>query len=454
MSIKFDTCNLSKCDGFIQEIDKCTMVGCTFRGAWRALQAMKEDVAIIIHGPRGCNNEFKLDYAAGVAKTYNVGITENEIIYGGEEKLRKYILHIDKNMKPKLIVVLVTCSGELIGDNVEAVIDTVSGKISSQIFSLHVGGMSGKIQSEGHNSVNTMLADKIMKRQETTPNSVNFLGYYFQWGYRKGHDLLEIKKLLNSIDVELNTTITSGSSVKDIERAPSASLNVVHCPSSTYGCVEVMEKKFGTPYIYPGPPIGVENTNSFLREVAKFFSLEKNAEKVIKRKSKKAEIQMKRVKRYLENKRVAICLGPNKTPQLASFLADLGMEVELISYYRIWDVSGEGPIKIAGRTTEILDRVCKNKKINSDVVFYSSGRELLEILEEGKFDIIFDSRFDRRFILDMGSIFYESMDYPQPFFGYNGAVLLSYDLAKLFINNFNKRYSKYIKKRLSRRFLD
>lgn len=437
-----NTCDLDKTEIVNYKGDRFINTGCSLTGAWRCLQALKNDTAIIVHGAIGCNNEFKLDYKPGLAATYNTNLNEIDIINGGEEKLRATIKFVDSHYKPKLIAVLGTCASELIGDDVDGIIDDLSKQIKSKIFVLHTSGMSGKMQTEGQNMVNKYFAEHIMKKQKIIPKSINYLGYSFAWDYSEGRDLNELKKMLGKTGIKLLNTITTGCSVNDIERAPAAALNVIRCPPSTYDCVKIMKEKFDTPYIYPPMPIGIKNTTEFLLEITNFFEVKK-AQEIIYKEERKALEKIEKIKKHLKGKKAAVCIGASKTPYLIGALADFGLDVKLISYYRSWETVGDKLTEISGKTMCVLKKICKEKNIESEILVYPDQRQYKNALRQSKFDVVFDANYNHKLIYNLGYFFMESMDNPQPFLGYNGAVILAYDLAKEFTRDFYKKYQKY-----------
>jgi nitrogenase molybdenum-iron protein beta chain len=166
--------------------------GCSMRGAWRALQCMGNDIAIVIHGPKGCNNEFKLDYTSGIAKTYCTDMNEKDVITGGIDKLKKIILDIDKSPDISLIVILTTCTSELIGEDIDGLVNNLQNQVSKKFLVLHTSGISGMVQSEGHNMVISDLAKKFIKIKPQIKNSINYIGYSWPWDFRDGRDLSEL----------------------------------------------------------------------------------------------------------------------------------------------------------------------------------------------------------------------------------------------------------------------
>lgn len=445
MRFQYKTCNLKDCETESHGRDKYSMTGCVMSGAWRSLQALKDDIAVIIHGARGCNNSFKLDYMDGASKTFNVDLNEHDVIFGGEQKLRQAILDIDTEYSPNLIVVLTSCCSELIGDDVDAVIAGVSSIINAKIFSLNTGGMSGKQQYEGQNAANLGLAKALMREQDIQKNTVNYLGYYFQWDYREGRDICELKRLLERINIRLLNVFTSGMSAKNIEESPCASLNIVRCPHSTHKLATYMAERFNTPYIFPAMPIGKENTTKFLLEVAEYFNFTREAQNIVLEESKLVDEVYAKVNPYIKGKKVAVCVGASRTPFLVNFLSEIGLDVKLICYYRTWDTADSTVQNKFGSTMEILKPVIDQYDVDADVLLYSNNDDLFHLFRENEFDLIFDARFNKRVIEGlMGSKFMESMNSVQPFMGYEGAKFTSMQIAKLLNNNFNKKYRRFL----------
>ena len=74
-------------------------------------------------------------------------------------------------------------------------------------------------------------------------------------------NLVEIERILNSIGLEVNTLFNG----KKIEDLSSAALNIVLSPWVGIKAAEKLKDRFGTPYIINPLPIGVIETNSFLK---------------------------------------------------------------------------------------------------------------------------------------------------------------------------------------------
>ena len=418
--------------------------GCSMRGAWRALQCMKDDVAIVIHGPKGCNNEFKLDYQDGLARTYCTNMEEKDVISGGIWKLEKLIMELKENKKISIIVILTTCTSELIGEDIDGFVSNVNKKIDKECIVLHTSGISGMVQSEGHNMVITQLAKKIMKKQELIPNSINYIGYSWPLDYREGRDIAELKRILNEIGIKLNAVLTSNLGYKDIQEASKASLNVVRCPGSAYTTIDFMEKELDIPYLKLPIPVGIKNSSTFFNGLIDYFNLPEESKLIIKNYEKFTIERINKIKPYLKGKRVAIAVGANRTLYLLDALLELGLDIKVVSFYRIHETIGDPLLELTGNTFKKLSKIIEKNKLDIDVLVYNDTKQFMEALEKNNVDIVFDVHTNRKTIHNMGLSFSESMDVVQPYQFYYGFLSLAYDLVKELNQPFYKKYREYV----------
>ena len=105
-----------------------TTGGCAFEGAQIALFPYA-DAAHLVHGPITC---LGASWETRATKTSHTGrdftqmgfttdITNTDVVFGGEEKLRTAIAHILAHYSPAAIFVYATCVTALIGDDLDAI---------------------------------------------------------------------------------------------------------------------------------------------------------------------------------------------------------------------------------------------------------------------------------------------------------------------------------------------
>src|SRR5450759_2527442 len=91
-----------------------------------------QDTVSIFHSPVGCSastnginifNRFGQILRGKVpsnARWISTNLTENDTVFGGEEKLRTAIIESDKRYSPAAIFILTSCVSGIIGDDIEA----------------------------------------------------------------------------------------------------------------------------------------------------------------------------------------------------------------------------------------------------------------------------------------------------------------------------------------------
>lgn len=417
--------------------------GCSMRGAWRALQCMKEDIAIVIHGPKGCNNEFKLDFEDTIAKTYCTEMTENDVITGGLRKLEKLIFELDKNKEISLIVVLTTCTSELIGEDIDTLLKNLKNKISKECFVLHTSGISGMVQSDGHNMVISNLIKKYSLKKDKIKNSINYLGYSWPFDHREGRDIYEMQRILTELGIKLNGVYTSNLGFDEIKNASRASLNVVRCPGSSYSTINFMKENFDIPYLKLPIPIGIKNTTEFFSELIDYFDLGEDKKQILKFYENVVHQKLCRYKENLKGKKACVAVGANRTLYLVEALVELGFEIKVISFYRIHETIGDKVINVSGKTCNNLERLKKEHNLDCDVLFYADSKQFYDAIKENKVDIVFDVHTNRKMIHNMGLSFSESMDVEHPYHFYYGFLSFAESLVKELNQPFYKKYKEY-----------
>jgi light-independent protochlorophyllide reductase subunit B len=92
-------------------------------------------------------------------------------------------------------------------------------------------------------------------------------------GFRCRDDIVEVRRLLESVGVEVGVVAPDGASPADLQRIPEADFNVCLYPEIARTTCKWLEKTFDQPTVET-VPIGVGATRDFLREVAALADLE------------------------------------------------------------------------------------------------------------------------------------------------------------------------------------
>ncbi|MDR3171488.1 MAG: hydrogenase [Treponema sp.] len=244
--------------------------------AMQTVQAIPRAIPVLHCGP-GCAE--KLNSGTGTSGTFSpnifpcTSVSEKEVIFGGVEKLRDTIANALKVIDADLYVVLTGCTSEIIGDDVEEVIHNFEHGEKPVIFA-NTPGFKGN-NYLGHGWVLSAIFDRYLGPSvaETSKEKglVNiFAGPPLQDPFWLGN-LRELEKLVAELGLKPNTIFGHGRGIPNINRIPLAEYNVLVSPWAGLESIQLLEKKFGTPYLhYPVLPIGAAETSKFLRALGDF----------------------------------------------------------------------------------------------------------------------------------------------------------------------------------------
>ena len=280
-------------------------INCKLSGSVYAVAEI-EGAIPLIHGPVGCAFHQRLPPRRMYAPVYNLPCTnldESDVIYGGEEKLRKKIYEIYHRFHPSLIVVLPTCVSGLIGDDIPGMIGEI--ELPCDLIYVPSEGFAHRSRESldvlmrdyaeswkdpsrspaydlrgcGHEEVMFSLADQLMEEQDVIENLVNIESFgRYTYGFES--ELREIRRIFNAMDVIVNLTLPT-CTVEEIKRAPAAELNIV---TRNIRWAEQMKNRFGTDYLrkwffY----FGFDGVENFYMDVASKLGLDGRAEETIQR---------------------------------------------------------------------------------------------------------------------------------------------------------------------------
>ncbi len=194
---------------------------------------------------------------------------EEEIIFGGEKKLKKAIEEAIELFHPKAIGIFSTCPVGLIGDDVHAVAREMEEKYPDvNIFGFSCEGYKGVSQSAGHHVANNKVFTDVVGQLESPKEGefrLNILGEY-----NIGGDAFEIERITETCGFTVHSTFSGNSEYDEFASAHTADLNVVMCHRSINYMADMMEKRYGIPW-FKVNFIGAKATAKSLRKIAAYF---------------------------------------------------------------------------------------------------------------------------------------------------------------------------------------
>ncbi len=318
--------------------------GCCYAGCKGVVLGPTRDIVNITHGPIGCgfyswltrrnqtDPETTPDGHNFMPYCFSTDMQEKEIIFGGEKKLRQAIQEAYDNFKPKAIAVFATCPVGLIGDDIHAVCREMKDALGINVFGFSCEGYKGVSQSAGHHIANNQIFKHVVGLDDTIgPGAfrVNLLGEY-----NIGGDAFEIERIFEKCGITTVATFSGNSTIDAFANSHTADLNLIMCHRSINYVAEMMEKKFGVPWIKINF-IGAEATAKSLRKIAAYFedpALTERVAAVIAEELPAVQTIRDEIRPRTEGKRAMLFVGGSRAHHYQELFRELGMQTLSAGY--------------------------------------------------------------------------------------------------------------------------
>ena len=314
-----------------------TQRGCTYAGCKGVVLGPTRDIVNLVHGPIGCsfyawltrrNQTLPLTEDAPNYMTYcfSTDMQDANIVFGGEEKLKQACREAFELFKPKSIGIFSTCPVGLIGDDVHAVAREMKAELGINIFGFSCEGYKGVSQSAGHHIANNALVKHVIGLTEKGPEGkfkINMLGEY-----NIGGDAFELERILEKCGITLVASFSGNSTMEQFEYSHTADLNAVMCHRSINYVAEMMETKYGIPWIKVNF-IGAESSAKSLRKIAAYFGdkeLTAKVEEVIAEEMGAVKTVIEEIYPTTEGKLAMLFVGGSRAHHYQELFNELGMK--------------------------------------------------------------------------------------------------------------------------------
>jgi len=375
-----------------------TQRGCTYAGCRGVVIGPIHDILHITHGPIGCGYYSWLS-RRNLVRPKNAGDTnylqyamstdmmEEQIIFGGEKKLAQAIREAYAIFKPKAISIYSTCPVGLIGDDVHSVARTMKEELGINVFAFSCEGYKGVSQSAGHHIANNGVFKHMVGLNDTPDKAefnINLLGEY-----NIGGDAWAIDELLRKCGIHVTATLSGDVSYDQVCKVHTVQLNTVMCHRSINYMAEMMEKKFGIPWIKVNF-VGAEATAKSLRKIAGFFESKKltdRVEEVIAQGMAELKPIRDRITARCKGKKAAIFVGGSRAHSYQHLFADIGMETIAAGYEFAHRDDYEGRVVLPTIKVDADSRNIEEITVEQDPVRYKPRKtpEQIKALEDGGF---------------------------------------------------------------------
>jgi len=456
----------------------CGREGCLLqknRGFWQAnacqmaltlmMAATVENSAIVVHAPGGCGallHSLSVQSAKGRARRgkepkpvpwLSTNLTEADVIGGGEKKLLETIKYADREFRPEIIFVVVTCAPSIIGDDTEEVVRQARSQVSADVVSLYCPGFRSRVVASAYDA----FYHGILRGLELSPKPwVDYRplpqgspeselaeeNYRFEksrtvnvWNATSigPSDEEEVRRLLTALGLKVRF-FAEYSSRDELRMVSEAALNVSMCNVHDDYMLKFLEEKFGTPYVIAGMPIGFRHTRQWLVSIAQRFGLEKQANALADYEEKLAKEAIEPFVEQVMGKKVLICGGVVRVGAEATMLAELGLHVLGIRAYH-YDDGAEPVFEDVGRNLPDTPVAVSNQLF-----------ELTHQIKTLKPDIVIAHNGTQGYIAKLGVPSVQLWSVDSPFFGYTGTYrILRRIVFELKNTSYRERLSRHVR---------
>lgn len=266
-----------------------------------------KNAAVVLYSPRGCGFHYRYHARSRQSPVYKLecaDLRNNDVIFGGEEKLACLLREVERRQQPELIFVLPSVVSDIVNDDMAGLVQSLQPEfkaklvpITSQAFS-HMDKSNGrKVLREkacqqqkqkfsssavypgcGYVEVMDALVQQVMEPQQVQAKTVNI--ETFAWGYNGAGKLEGMSELLQKMGIQVIAYLPAAD-LSAIKTAPRAALNIVRRKKWAMA----MEKRFGTPFLHVADMQewhGIEGIGDLYRQIGKKLGCEEAVEQVLR----------------------------------------------------------------------------------------------------------------------------------------------------------------------------
>lgn len=320
---------------------------------------------VLMHGGLGCGSSCHGGNAAvrggntqrwGVVKDgtwLSTGLTEADVISGGEPKLAEAIVEADRRYRPAVIFVVASCVPGIIGDDVDGVVEQIQPEVKAKLLPVHCEGFKTKIWATAYDAVYHAIGRTLLSEppETATPRKPGKTVNLMNMSSMGRVDELELERLLKALGLEVNI-FPVFADPDGMRRMAEADLSISTCPTHDDYMLNHLKAKYDVPFIIKHMPIGIDNTGKWLKDVADFFGLGREAEELIAQEEAELAAALAPLKPMFAGKKAFSSAGEFRALSTALLLAELGFEIVGIRAFHhdeFAEVEYEKLVRLTGR---------------------------------------------------------------------------------------------------------
>jgi nitrogenase molybdenum-iron protein alpha chain len=389
---------------------------------WYALFSLitVQNSVSIVHAPVGCASSGSTmnifnrmgQVVRGEARIRNArwfasNLTENDIIHGGEDKLCAAVLSADQRYRPEVIFVFTSCVSGIIGDPVEEIATRLQPLIEARLVIAPCEGFRSAVWATGFDAAGHALLNYVLEpRPERDPRLVNVISPLTVGRL----DEIEIERLFGALDLKANF-IPHYASLEGIRRSVSAVATTATC--LTYGDYFAREltARYGVPHTRELMPLGVENTDRWLLQVAELTDRVAATRALIAAERARIEPRLRELRDQLKGKRVYVSAGQARAMTMSQIAEELGFELVGTTVYHYDEVIADSVRRLAERSGAASLNIAQVQPF-----------EQANLLRRLKPDLYMADEMSTGFAARQGIPTVMIYDYGMNYLGYNGLL--------------------------------
>ncbi|MDD5419742.1 MAG: nitrogenase component 1, partial [Methanomicrobiaceae archaeon] len=363
--------------------EKCTdpYLRCAFNGAAQTALGVSGS-ALLAHSPQGCeylvNNAFtsqECDYMETV--TLCTKLCVDEIVHGGEDLLARTIREA-KELPISALFVLSACGPEIVGDDINAVCETLQPEVKFRLVPIECAGFRGSQYDGIDIALDTILKRLVQGSGKKIPDSVCLIAPHANANPTWTADLAWVKQVLTRLGIRIVATLTHRTPLSEIERAASAETSLLLSHDAGQKAADYLSDAYGIEQICRGIPlpIGMTNTQRWLTALGERFDVLSTAEDMVAEGERMVTATCRRkwpMARFLYRTPAAIIADATIGIPLVRFVTEeMEMTPELIALY-----TSQRPVR------ELLEQELKSLNLSPRIAYgtdvYRTRSSLLEV---------------------------------------------------------------------------
>jgi nitrogenase molybdenum-iron protein alpha chain len=251
-------------------------------------------------------------------KSICTNLGEQDMVFGGVERLEQTIREAFERHKPRVIFVATSCATGIIGDDVDGAAKRVEDEIGIPVVTLHCEGFKSKHWSSGWDVIEHGILRRLVPHPpRRQPDLINVI-------HLGGPDVFS--PLLGPLGLRVNL-VMGGNTLERLEQMSEASATVTMCFVLSY-LATGLEQEFGVPEVKAPLPYGLEATDNWLRDIARLTGTEDKVEAVIASERARVAPELARLRKALHGKRGFVAAGAAFAHGLLADLRELGVNVD------------------------------------------------------------------------------------------------------------------------------